>query len=262
MAPSPYPADASEPTGRSVRAIVASVSAALVLVVVVGVWLNRGGERATPAASTGGATPSIQTEGSSTEPSPSPTKAETIGSPTIVGLGKQSLPGNGIPFTISVPSSGWYRYGDLYISKSTIGPKSAEAIILWTDVWRSNGAHACGQWWGSPVGSLASWAWHASRARGTELVRGPVDATIGGYAAQHVVFKVRKDVACKPGFFHRWKAVEAGPFWDSTEVGDTVRIWLVKVGGRVLYIESDTHEDAPLYLKQEVEQIVASMVFE
>jgi hypothetical protein len=179
-----------------------------------------------------------------------------------VGLGKQSLTGNGIPFTVSVPSSGWYRFGDLYISKSTIGPQSAEAIILWTDVWRSNGARACGQWWGSPVASVAEIAANASKARGTELVTGPVDVMIGGYPAQHVVFTVRKDVACNPGFFHRWKAVETGPFWDSTEVGDTVRIWLVKVGGRVLYIESDTHEDAPLNLEQEVEQIVASMVFE
>lgn len=168
----------------------------------------------------------------------------------------------GIPLSFSVPASGWYRWGDLYITKSTVGPQAADAIILWTDVWRSNHARACGQWWGSPDGSVEDWATQASRKRGTEFVKGPLDVTIGGYPAQHVVFTVREDVACNPGFFHTWKAAHVGPFWSSTEVGDTIRIWLVDLGGRVLFIEGDTHESAGAHLKQEVNRIVASVVFD
>jgi hypothetical protein len=261
--PSPSPADASEPTGRSARSTAAFVVAALVLIVVVGAWLDRGGERLAPAASTGAAPSSTPTgDGSSTPPPPPPPKTATIGSPTNAGIGRQSLTVKGIPLSFRVPSGGWYRWGDLYITKSSVGPQGADAIILWTDVWRSNYARACGQWWGSPVGSLADWAAQASTKPETRLVTGPVDVTIGGYPAQHVVFTIRKDVGCNPGFFHRWKAPHVGPFWSSTEVGDTIRIWLVKVGGTVLYIEGDTHEHAGAHLKEEVDRIVASVVFD
>jgi hypothetical protein len=109
---------------------------------------------------------------------------------------------------------------------------------------------------------LADWAAEASRNRGTELVSGPGDVTIGGYAAKHVVLTIRNDVACDPGFFHRWKAVDAGPFWLRTEVGDTIRIWLVRIGGTILYIEGDTHDYAGAHLKREVDKIVSSMAFD
>jgi len=169
----------------------------------------------------------------------------------------------GIPLSFSVPSGGWYRFGDLYISKSTVGPQVADAIIFWTEVGRSRYAVACGQWWGAPDGSVADWAAEAARKRGTKLVKGPVDVMIGGYPAQHVVFTVRNDnVACNPGFFHTWKAKNKGPFWDGTRVGDTIRIWLVEVGGKVLFIEGDTHMGAGAHLRQEVQRIVESVVID
>jgi hypothetical protein len=261
--PSPSPGDAREPNGRSARSTVAFVLAALVLIVVVGSWLNRDGERSAPAVSTGASPRSTQTGDSFSTLSPPPSpRTATIDSARLVGIGRQSLTVKGISFSFSVPSGGWARFGDLYISKSTVSVQEADAIIFWTDVGRSKYAVACGQWWGSPVGSVADWAAQASRKRGTELVKGPLDVTIGGYAAQHVVFIIRKDVACNPGFFHTWKAVHEGPFWSGTRVGDTIRIWLVKVGEKVLFIEGDTHQYAGADLRQEVERIVASMTFD
>lgn len=96
--------------------------------------------------------------------------------------------------------------------------------MFWTTVSGANHATACGQWWGSPVGTVADWARNASRMRGTELVEGPVAVTVGG---------------C-----------------------DTVRIWLVEAGDTVLYVESDTHGSAGPHLEREVDAIVASMAFD
>ena len=77
-----------------------------------------------------------------------------------------------------------------------------------------------------------------------------------GGLAQHVVFVVRKDVGCNPGFFYRWnEGRPGGAFWTSTDVGDTIRVWLVKPGADVLYIEGGTHASASPELERENEQI-------
>ena len=155
----------------------------------------------------------------------------------------------------------WERSGEFYITKSTVGPQSAEAIIFWTEISGGGSARACGQWWGSPEGGVAQWARQASAVPGTELVEGPLEVTIDGYAAQHVVFTVLEDVACGRGFFHTWRSKEFGAeLWSGIEVGDTVRIWLIEVDDTVLFIEGDTYENAGADLGQEVEEIVASMV--
>ena len=253
--------DPDEPTSRSARSTIAFVLGALLLMVAVGIRLNKEGEG--PASTSVAPSLSPTRNSSSTSPSLSRPRTASISSPKSVGIGRESLTVEGIPFSFSVPSEGWWRNGDLFISKSTLGPHGAEAIILWTGIAGSKPfARACGQWWGAPDGSLADWAAEASRNSGTELVSGPADVTVGGYAAKHVVLTIRNDVACDPGFFHRWKAVDVGPFWLSTEVGDTIRIWLVRVGGTILYIEGDTHDYAGAHLKREVDKIVSSMAFD
>jgi len=260
--PSPSPADTSASVSRSARSAVAFVLAALVLTVTLGTWLKSHEERPASAASSDAAV--LETPASDGLPAPvdapSPTTT-SVGSPKGLRVARHSLTVEGVPLSFDVPTRGWAQYGDLSISKSTVGPQGAEAIVFWTSVADGVFAKACGQWWGSPVGSVEDWAAQAARAHGTELVTGPSSVTIDGYAAQHVVFTVRKDVACNPGFFHTWKPVDGGPFWSSTLVGDTIRIWLVEVGGKVLYIEGDTHEYADHDLEQEVERIVGSIRF-
>jgi len=185
-----------------------------------------------------------------------------LGSSARLRVGRHLLHGAGVPrLTFSVPSDGWEQFGRLYVSKDTNGSQAAEAIIFWTGVNRSKYAQACGQWWGSPGGTLADWAAHVARAGGTDLIAGPTQVTVGGRTAQHVVLSVRKDVACNPGLFHRWKTVQWGPFWDGIDIGDTSRVWLVEVGGKVLYIEADTHQNAGHDLEREVQQIVGSIDF-
>ncbi len=105
-------------------------------------------------------------------------------------------------------------------------------------------ARPCGQWWGSPAGSVAAWASRASKMRGTELVRGPSGVTIGGFPAEQVVLVVRRDLGCDPGFFYRWQAQPFGPSWTETDVGGTKRLWIVDVHGTRLIIEAETTAQA------------------
>jgi hypothetical protein len=166
-----------------------------------------------------------------------------------------------VAFSFQVPTGGWEGSSGPYLSKSTVGPQDAEAIIFWTTPFGGGRIEACGQWWGSPFASMADVAANASRARGTELVSGPSNVAVDGRAAKHVVFTVQRDVACNPGFFHTWSGLSVGAFWTRVFAGDTVRVWLVEVDGKLLYIEADTHEHAGPVVKREIQQIIESIRF-
>jgi hypothetical protein len=260
--PPTSPKGALGSSSRSIRSAGPFVLAALVLTVVLGTWL-RSHEEGAPAVSTDAAFHETPISDGSPAPviSPSPTPAG-FGSSELRRAGRNSLIVDGVSFSFSVPTSGWERFGNLYISKSTVGPQGAEAIIFWTAMGGGVDAEACGQWWGSPVGDVADFAVHASRVRGTELVTGPSDVTVGGRAAKYVVLKVREDVGCDPGLLYTWQEAAGGAFWTSTDVGDTMRVWLVKIGRTVLFIGGATHEDAGSDLQQEIQQIVGTIRFD
>jgi len=85
---------------------------------------------------------------------------------------------------------------------------------------------------------------------------------VGGRAAKHVVLNVREDVGCDPGFFFAWQQDWGGAFWAATELGDTIRVWIVDVDGTRLFIEAETNEQAGPELEQEIQQIVESITFD
>ena len=180
----------------------------------------------------------------------------------------------GVRFSLRVPTAAWangpitsapdgeLRAGRLLISKSIMGSQGAEAVIYWTAVGGGPRAEPCGQWWGSPVGSVAEFAANASRMRGTELVKGPADVTLDGYAAKHVVLVVRQDLGCDPGFFYSWRGECWGPCWMETVVGDTIRVWIVDVKGTRLFIAAETTRMASAQLEREIQQIIGSIRFD
>jgi hypothetical protein len=47
-----------------------------------------------------------------------------------------------------------------------------------------------------------------------------------------------------------------------TSVGDTIRVWIVDVGGTRLFIEAETSKQAGSDLEQEIRQIVESIRFD
>jgi hypothetical protein len=77
-----------------------------------------------------------------------------------------------------------------------------------------------------------------------------------------VVVTVREDVGCDPGFFYNWKAQTGGAMWVTSELGDTIRAWIVNVDGALLFIGAETHHDASPALDREIQQIVDSIRFD
>jgi hypothetical protein len=239
--------------------------AALAAVAVVGI----------PLLTTGGPVEQVDPAPSVSAPTPDPSQtAEDAFWIRKIPAGRYAVErvAGAVPFSFTVPkkraewADGWTAFGDLYVSLDSVGPQAAEAVIYWTGFTASSdnvGVEACGQWWGPPVGrTAANLATAASTTTGTALVTGPSDVTVGGYPAKRLVLTVRDDLDCQPGLLYTWQAPQGGPFWDGTEVGDTVRIWIVDVNGALLYIEGDTHRGAGPELGLEVEQIVESIRFE
>jgi hypothetical protein len=73
------------------------------------------------------------------------------------------------------------------------------------------------------------------------------------------VFAVR-DVAAT-GFFYAWAWQDGGAMWSETQPGDTIRVWLVDVDGRVLFLEGISHEDAGPAAAEDIQAIVESLRF-
>jgi len=163
----------------------------------------------------------------------------------------------------------------LYISRDTSGSQAAEAMMLWTTFPGSQLARPC-LLDPSAGASPADLADAVATAPGTKLVSGPVDATVGGHAAQLVVVTVAPDafleevsggartrtMGCSPGYFFGWEAVDGGAFWQETLPGDTIKVWIVAVDGRLLFIEAATHPEAGAAVAQEIDDIIGSVRFE
>jgi hypothetical protein len=177
--------------------------------------------------------------------------------------GRYSLTVEGVPFSFSVPTPGWERFGSISLNKSTVGPQGAEAMIYWMGFPEGIHADPCRHLRSASVGpSAAELAAVVSTAPGTTLVTGPSDVTVGGRAAKHVVITVREDVGCDPGFFYTWQDAEEGALWPITDVGDTIRVWIVDVDGTRLFIAGETKMAAGSELEQEIRQIIESIRFD
>jgi hypothetical protein len=260
--PPTSPRDALGSPGRSIRSAGPFVLAALVLTVVLGTWL-RSHEEGARSASTDAAVSETPISDGSPTPAVTPARSGPVVGPIQPApIGRNTLTVEGIPFSFRVPTPGWDRFGGISINKSTVGPQSAEAIIFWTRFPDGEYADPCGDLLGLPVGSSAAdLAAAVSRAPGTELVAGPSDVTVGGHAAKHVVLTVREDLGCDPGFFFTWQDAMGGPLWPLTNVGDTIRVWIVEVDGTPIFIEAETTTQAGSRLEHEIQQIVGSIRF-
>jgi hypothetical protein len=235
----------------------AITAAAVVVVALVAINLVPSGDRV------GGSAPTASPTSSMTPPpNPAPTPPEVDPRSADFRIGRHSLTFDGIPFSFETSTSGWEPQGSFLISKSTHGPQGAEAVIFWTPFPEGVDAGACPRLLGPPDGgSAADLAAAVSRTNGTELVSGPSDVTVGGYAAKRVVVTVREDTGCDPGFFYNWRAKTGGAMWDRTELGDTITVWIVDLNRTLLFIGGETHKDAGAEVEQEIQPIVDSIRF-
>ena len=181
---------------------------------------------------------------------------------------------DGVPFSFSVPASGWERFGSISINKSETGPQGAEAIIYWSSFPGGdyadpygNYARPCTRLLSPPVGrSAADLAEAVSTAPGIQPLAGPTNVSVGGYPAKHMMLIVREDVGCDPGFFYSWRDVYGGALWTSTgghaTRDATMRVWIVDVDGARLFIGAATTTEASSDLEREIQEIVGSIRFD
>jgi hypothetical protein len=169
----------------------------------------------------------------------------------------------GVPLSFRLPEPSWELWGERSVTKSTVGPQGAEAIVFWTTFPGGEHVDPCATLLSPSGTSAADLAAAVATAPGTENVAGPSDATVGGRPATNVTLNVRRDTGCDPGFFFRWPHGECrGACWLESSVGDTIRVWIADVDGTLLFIEAATKETAGAQLDREIRQIVRSIRFD
>jgi hypothetical protein len=250
-----FPMRRPAPRRLGITSVIVGAAVALGVVAAVDAFRSSNDEAAAPKTTT------ARDEGDN-QPTATPTPADPD-QIEILAAGSLSRVVGGIRFSLRLRTSGWERFGAISINKSIVGPQGAEAIIFWATFPDGDYADPCANLLRRPVGpSAASLAAAVATAPGTDLVTGPLDVTVGGRAAKHVVLTVRKAVGCKPGFFYSWQDVQQGALWPRTHVGDTIRVWIVKVGGTRLFLEAETNTQANPDFEREIERIVESIRFE
>jgi len=177
-------------------------------------------------------------------------------------LGRHALTVDGFPFSFEVHQGTWEPYGGFLIGRSVFGPQGAEGIIFWAGFPDGVKADPC-EPLSEGVGLSPELVADAvAEAPGVEVVNPPSNVMLGGRQAAHVVVSIREDLGCDPGYFYNWKAQTGGALWVRSGVGDTYKVWIVDIGGRLLFIGSATHPGAGPHLGPQMDEIVNSIVFE
>ena len=92
--------------------------------------------------------------------------------------------------------------------------------------------------------------------------------TVGGYPAKHVVLTFREDADCNGDgnsvttSSTSGTATIEGNARYATEIGSTIRAWIVDVDGKIVWIDGETYKGAGPEPGQEIQQIVDSIQFE
>jgi hypothetical protein len=238
-------------------------AAAVVVVAVVGINL-------VPAGGGTGGVPAASPSPSRT-PSPSSTPAAAFPPAGELAVGvRHATHGGGIPYSFSVPTSGWVSNGQWGIDKSSGVSSEGAGFILWPDEAPVGVfADPCARVTAAPIGpSAAELAAAVATLHGTQLVSGPSDVTVGGYPAKQVVLTFGESADCNADGqlaadeFYLWYAPTEGNARYATELGSTIRVWIIDVDGKIVWIDGETFEGAGPEPAQEIQQIVDSIQFE
>jgi hypothetical protein len=232
-------------------------AAAVVVVALVGYNLlpatsGPGGPPAVSPSPSASASPSLE---SSSTPAAFPPEGE-------LAVGRHSVTLEGVPFSFTVPS-GWTSNGIFGIDKATgIGPDGA-GFIFWDDAPVGVFSDPCGSVKAAAAGPSASdLAAAVASVPGLDVVSGPTDVTVGGYPAKHVVVTVREDVDCVANDFYLWYAPSADQARFATGLGSTIRVWIIEVDGKHVWIDGETYKGAGPEPGQEIQGIIDSIQFE
>lgn len=200
-------------------------------------------------------------------PSPTPTPAPAalaFPSRGNLAVGRHAMTLNGVRLSLDVATSGWTSNGSWGIDKGKLGPTGA-GFILWPDAIPDRVySDPCGHVEGPPAGpAAADLAAAVAALPGSVLVSGPSDISVGGYPAKLVVITIPEDAPCRggEGGFYLWGGPKAD-YRYATELGVTMRTWIIDVDGTLVWIDGETYKGAGPEVGAELEQIVNSIQFE
>lgn len=186
--------------------------------------------------------------------------------------GRHSLTAAGVRLSYRLPSipgwelsTSWANYGSNYVSASSVGPQSAEAVVYWTGFPDGDWADLC-----TPLRELPNdtspvdLADAISTAPGIDLVSGPSSVNLGRVRATKLILTVHDDQGCDPGYFYTWRFVMGGSFWPTSQEGDTMTVLIVPVdeSNHSVVIVGESMSTANPTLTRELQQIVESTRFE
>ena len=236
----------------------ATAAAALVVVAVAGIMLlpasgGVGGPSGSPSPS---AAPSLT-------PSPSaapgsavfPRRAE-------LPIGRHTMTREGVTFSISVPTSGWFSDGDFRITRGA-GPTPGGTFIFWGSTPDGVYADPCGDAQSPSVGqSVADLAAAVASVPGTDATE-PSDIVVDGRPGKRVQLTIPENADCNARTFMLWYDEEIGGRWPDL-LGSTMTVWIIEAPGSTssIWIDGETYKGATPELQQQMQQIVDSIEFE
>jgi len=168
---------------------------------------------------------------------------------------------NGVRLSLAVATPGWISNGSWGFDKGLVTPTGA-GFIFWP-AGPPIGVYAdpCGHVKAPPAGpSIGDLAAAVAALPGGVLVSGPSDVTIDGHPAKFVVINMPEAASCAPNSFDLWYSATDNRY--ATEFGQTMRVWILDVGGSIVWIDGETYKGAGPEIGAELEQIVSSIQFE
>ena len=208
----------------------------------------------------------------SATPRPTPTPSEPAFPPEgDLAIGRHFLTVEGIRFSIEVPASGWVSDGGYWFTRDTGVTPDGAAILFWSpdNVYADPCAHTP---LSPPVGpTAANLADAIVRLPGTDNTTAARDiAAIFGASAEYRQIAIREDVECDAEDFYLVYNQGDGDTCAgsticqryATELGSTIRYWIVPRGESRLVIEAETYKGAGPDIGELVIGIVSSIKFE
>jgi hypothetical protein len=187
-------------------------------------------------------------------------------------VGRHSVTVDGIRLSFAIPASSWEPTstpggagpaGFISLNKSFAGSQGAEAMIYWTVFPDSARTDPCPAVLHPAFGSSpVELARAISSAPGIEFRGEPTRVLVGGKSATYLELMVHRDLGCDPGYFFGWNAMRLGAMWETTGVGESIRVWVVDVDGTALVIAGLGAALPSWGLDQQIHQIVESVQFE
>lgn len=240
-------------------------AAAVLVVAVVGLNLlpgRDGGVGGPPIAS-----PS-PTVSQSPPPSPSPSPVAVFPSPGPLTVGRHTATLEGVPLSFELANTGWTSTEYFELAKGSFAKPDGSWLIFWESSPDNVYADPCNHTplKPAPTHSAAALAAAVATLPGTDLVDGPSTVTIGGRPATYVAIKIRDDIDCEPNQFYRWyDDASGGPrggYRYAPQSGATVRVWIIDVDGKLVWIDGETYRGADPERGLELQRIIDSIEFD